>query len=86
MKNGRPLLRVISSTRRTVTLSKEDVEGLDIEAAVMREEARAHVRRMRLSLQRSFWSEWPFTAVKRSLLDEIEIYARKVDDTPERAA
>jgi hypothetical protein len=56
-----------------------------IEVAVIRTEAQAHVARMRLHLQRSFWTSEPFAAVKRSLLGEVESYARKVSDEGEAA-
>lgn len=59
----------------------------DMEAAVIRDEARAHVARMRLSLQRGFWQTDEFRPVHKRLLNEVDAFARKlVDDGEGQAA
>ena len=50
-----------------------------LELDTLEDEARAHVRRMRLALQLRFFDEEPFTTVRRSLLSELDRYERKFE-------
>lgn len=75
---SRPSLRVIDGLR-------EQAEEAEIEATVIREEAQAHIARMRMSLQRRFWDADAFAPVKRALLAEVERYERRISNGGEAA-
>lgn len=76
---SRPTLRLIDGLR-------ERADNAEMESTVLRDEALAHVRRMRLALQLRLFDEYPFSVVRRTLLADIDKFARKFEDTPERAA
>lgn len=70
---SRPSLRVVDGLR-------ERAQDAEMETTVMRDEARAHIARMRLTLQMRFWDAEPWSAVRRPLLAELDRYARKFDE------
>lgn len=76
---GRPPLRVLDGLRERADHSNAEVVALTADAI-------AHVARMRLAMQTRFWTDPEFRVLAKPLLTEIEDFARKFEETPERAA
>lgn len=83
MAGKKPRLTLIAGQGMTQRAVAEETA---MELAVVREEAHAHLARMRLTLQRSFWSDEVFAAVRRPLLAELDRYERQLAVDEGRAA
>lgn len=77
-----------TSDRRPVLvlIDQAEFDGALMDADVIRAEAQAHVRRLRMAMQTRFWTDPEFRVLAKPILTEIEAFARKLDDEDGRAA